>query len=338
MEPFELDCFYLFFSSYLVALPQMRDYFDNRYKTQKVRFYEAARAHKYYEHQLMKDRPLETEVTMKRAFAILLCSREDEILQAEIIAKINTIYPQIEKVCRNFSLRKYIPLEAGHLTACTAKNAASDVKSSFLYSVAYELYCIYGFETDNQDVQKVYTAIADEIGNKLCYNTANIFNEIKSVKAKEVMFLPREHRNLYDAIQSGEDILDLVSAYERQTNHNICSGGKVQEKEELLKEILKEGDSDYFFALSSLHILGFQFSLNGLSIATYLSGLKITREERELSLKLIAREVGTFFPGTRQTFRFAHYLNTLYMDNLQKCSRQTRSSILRTTVKHSTMN
>lgn len=104
MEAFEPDAFYLMLANSLVAFPKARESIDELYQLRKLRYYEVAKENKYYDSDLMKNKPLELEVSMKRAYGILLCSQDDEQLQDKIIVEIYRIYPPIKKQSERFSM------------------------------------------------------------------------------------------------------------------------------------------------------------------------------------------------------------------------------------------
>lgn len=326
MNPFD-DYFYLLLANWMVAFPKLRDYFDRLYETQKMRFYEKAKTHKYYNHLLMQDKPLALEVTMKRTFGILLCSQEDGQLQADIIKQINQIYPQIENLCRDFSLKKYEKLEGEHYARCDAKRTSADEQNSFFYFVAYELYCIQGIEPENSDIQSIYTSVAADMDNRQLYNPTSVGDMIDAVEAMEIMQLPRDQRKIYKAIRNGYDILDLAYAYELRCNagNPFHSTRYVKRKEDLLRPILTANETDYFTALALLHILGIQFDLYGLSIAEYFEGINISRKESDRALKIVARELDTYFVDEKKSCTLTLYLNALFYGQLAKMLKESKN-------------
>lgn len=329
-----MDFFYLILADSMVAVPQFRSYFDNLYQTQKVRFYEKAKEHKYYDYLLMRDKPLALEVSMKRAFGILLCSRDDEQLQENIVKEILQVYPQLKILDQNFSLSKYEKIELEHHDRCDRKRSSMCERNSFSYCSAYVAYCIHGPDAKNPDIQQMYSTTAEcvEVGmHRDPYR--QLRKSLDIINAKQYLKLFREQRKLLDALQTGHDIMDLQQVFmfhflpnQNQSKHlTLIRTSSIAQKELLLQPFLNRGKREYVMDMSPLLIAIAQFDYYGLSLMDYLEGMTISAEERSRVLKVIARDWAVCFPGTElQIYGFTVYLYTLLFGLLARIIRESK--------------
>lgn len=326
MAPFDADWFYLYLANSLVAFPEVRPFIDKLYQSQKIRFYENAKANKCYDATIMQDRPLELEVSMKRAFGILLCSQDDEQLQKSIIAEIDKTYPPIKKLGKNFSIENYAVICNKYLQICTANNTTSDRINAFPYFVAYKLFHYYGLETEDRDVQYIYNSVKDDIQTRQDYELDAVIARVDAIRAKELFTVPQSQQKLYAAIQNGRDILDILDIAEK-TSHPIAQISMTaasQYKKDLFVQLSMENKIDSLSAMLLVPLLCREFELYGLSLQMFFSETQITKKEKERALNILADTQCVYRSIFNSTCSMTLYMATLLFGQLGKFLKASR--------------
>lgn len=327
MVPFDIDRLYLFLTNSWVAFKKERRFIDSLYQSQRFRFYNKAKSNPLYDSTLMQDRPLETEVTMRRAFGILLCSQDDKELQTGVIEEFIKLYPPIKELCEKFSYEKFVVLEREYRNLCMAKNLSADESNAYICLVGYVIHCKYGFDTDNIDIQRLYKAIADFINSMLMQETGNMRRIVESIQPKKYMIIPRELRKLQDSIQDGKDIIDLLNIFEFTCNPNISvsiDSLSCKHKLELLRPVYDAYPNDCISASVSLRIMCLQFQFQGLSFTTFFDEIEFSKEERDMGLKIVAHELNGVYHNFESIFNIDFYLQALVFGRVAKFIRECK--------------
>lgn len=329
MTPFDVNRLYLFMANGWVSIPKERKFIDNLYQSQKIRFYNQAKANSLYNDDLLQDRPLDVEVTIRRAFGILLCSQDDEELQNAIIEELYRMYPPIKKLCAKFSFDKYKVLEEGNKKQAVAKNLGADETGMFIWAVVYIIYCKYGFDSNNADIECLYQGVAEIISHLCTQRTDNMRRIVEAYNPKESMIIPRELRKLQESILDGKDINDLISIYEVFCSPAYASilpvnSLPLKNKQNLLQSISPEFHHDCISALTSVVIMCLQFQFQGLSFTSFFEEVEFSKEERNTSLKIVAQQLNEVYHGSNRLFRFDYYLQALVFGKIAKFIKETK--------------
>lgn len=324
---FEIDDFYFYLANFMVAVPQLRKYFNSLYQTQKVHFYESAKKSQYYNHALMQDKPLPLEVSMRRTLGILLYSQDEAQLQTDIVKEVIRAYPQLKSLCRNFSLKKYVELQMDFFRQCDARRATMEERSSLLYCTAFVIYCTYGFDVNNPDIQKVYSHIAGDIDMRKREDYSYLLRRLDSINIKESLILFREQRNLLDSLHTGRDILDLMDAYDLHLNPDcgIARTASIKDKELLLQPFFDSGEDKCAIDFAPLRMAMAQLECHGLSPVKYFEGITISSKDRNRALKLLVIDFITLRPGERHGYNgLALHLSAILFGVLARIIKESK--------------
>lgn len=326
MAVFETDMFYLMLANCLIAFPNARKHIDELYQSQRFRFYEKAKNNKYYDNMLMKDKPLELEVSMKRAYGILLCSQDDEQLQSDIIAEIYKVYPVIETICKHYDVDFAKKKQQDFWRSCDTSNLGPDAKNGFIYFVAYVFSCKYGFDSEESGVSAFYKNIAADIETRQEYFTSNLIADIDNIRAKELISISRNQRKLIETIQRGQDFIELVDAYDILNGENVQTylSSTADYKLSLLKNIKQENEGDVSAIWFYLNLLGSEFDMYGLSVVEFFSILNISKTERDRALKYHAYLFGARSGKEYQPLNLSYYFLSLLFGQLAKLLKYSR--------------
>ncbi len=327
MVTFDIDRFYLYLANSWVAYKQERKFIDNLYQSQRFRFYSKARANPLYNDSIVRNSPLEVDVTRRRAFGILLCSQDDKELQTIIIEEFYKLYPPIKKLCAQFSWREYEVLWHEYRNLCIAKNLSANEMNVFVYLVAYVVHCNHGFDTDDVDIQLLYEDAAANITRMFNNATEHLRRAIESIKPKERMTIPREMRKLQETILSGKDINDLVAIFQDYCNPNegLCLNTRsFKYKQELLEPFWDKYWNDFYMAMMPLMILGLQLQFQDLSLASFFVDVEFSKEERDMGLKIAAYELEALYHEPVSSYRFHLYFQALVFGKVAKFIRECK--------------
>lgn len=329
MVLFDISRLYLFMASCWVSFPKERMFIDNLYQSQKIRFYTKAKANPLYSDALIQDRPLETEVTIRRAFSILLCSQDDKELQDNIIEELYKILPSIKNLCAEFHYKKYRILLQEYVTLCATKNFSADEVNMFSLAVTYVIYCNYGFDISNADIECLYQEAAETIAFMGVQASCAMREKVESYNPQKSMIIPREFRKLHESILSGKDINDLVSIFEvfcypARKSVLWMDSLSIKHKQNLLRSISDEHKESCISALTSLEIMGLQFQFQGLSYTSFFNEVVFSKEERNTCLKLVAYELDGAYHGFNPLFRFDYYVQALVFGKIAKFIKETK--------------
>lgn len=209
----------------VVAFPSLKKFVDDTYETQKYRFYEKAKSNPYYNHTLMSDRTLEMEVSMKRAFGILLCSDEDEQLQKMLSDEFVKVFPRIKPLMEKFVWTAFQKVVQNYMQDAQKKNMTDDELSGVVFFVAYELMHKYGLDCEDKEIQQLFSMVEKDVTGRARYAQSPFVERIDALKVHDMVVVPRHVRKTKETITTGNHL----TAFTEWTNV-MASGDPHQSK------------------------------------------------------------------------------------------------------------
>lgn len=287
----DTNLFYLYLSNTVVAFPSLKKFVDDTYETQKYRFYEKAKSNPYYNHTLMSDRTLEMEVSMKRAFGILLCSDEDEQLQKMLSDEFVKVFPRIKPLMEKFVWTAFQKVVQNYMQDAQKKNMTDDELSGVVFFVAYELMHKYGLDCEDKEIQQLFSMVEKDVTGRARYAQSPFVERIDALKVHDMVVVPRHVRKTKETITTGNHL----TAFTEWTNV-MASGDPHQSKTAMdmfmaLNSYLDAEHDDFWAAQIYCGIMGDIMSMDGYSISMLLNNKDITKEEQERIFKIVAKGI-----------------------------------------------
>lgn len=207
-----MDVFYLYVSGFMNAIPTLRSFMDDLYETNRIAFYEKAKASPFYNASFMTDRPLDKEVSMRRAFGVLMYAEEDEELQNTICNAIIKYNKSLSVFAKSFSVDQFLEFCRTNEKSCLAANKTNDELNAQIYLAAYICYVKHGIAKKNTlSVKKFHDFIAMDIGERESVDQGGIIQFLNRIGVEEDAET-RQLRDLKSIVKSDRGLCALLKA------------------------------------------------------------------------------------------------------------------------------
>lgn len=288
----DTNLFYLYLSNSVVAFPTLKKFVDDTYETQKYRFYEKAKSNPYYNHTLMSDRTLEMEVSMKRAFGILLCSDEDEQLQKMLSDEFVKVFPRIKPLMEKFVWSSLQNILQHYMETAKKTNMTDDELSGVVLFVAYAVIHKHGLDCEDGDIKKLYTIVEQEVNTRASFAKSPFVERIDSLKVHDMVVVPRYVRKVKEYITSGDHLTAFTEWANAMATVQIPRTKIANDMLKTFASSITEEADDFTNTMAFCGILADVMSAEGYSINMLLNGKNISKEEQERIFKITAKEMG----------------------------------------------
>lgn len=317
-----MDVFYMYVAGHINAIPVLRSFFDELYETNKIDFYEKAKNSPFCNATYITDSPLDREVSMRRAFGVLLQSEQDEQLQDKIckaIIKHNKGYATFTK---SYSLE-----QLGSFLTSVSKNAKGtnkppDELNAPLYLLAYIVYCKHGLaKKDKQSVKFLHDYVAKDIATRESFDQDGF---LKYVDGFDVAKHYIENKQLREYISTARTnnalcaLLDCLNCLKNNKEETTLTATKLMNIFSKCSD--EEVDSCTFTSLLAARI----FSLYGRSITISAKDTHFSNEELERIYKITAMSALARNNDTSGMVRVSDFTQALWFAMLVKTIRQER--------------
>ncbi len=285
-KTFDVEKLLLHLSRAICLTPALRNDFEERYKTDKYRFYEKARNSRYYTSPLLSAGKLEYDVATKRIFGILLCSEEDEALRRFVCSKLLATDRSLREVYKKPTKKNMANFM---LEMIRKKHSYTDIFPPG-YFIIYLIYAKYGEDSDNEIVKRVLSQISKDKQPQA--DDADAPVETSPDKDVERVLIERNARLLINELRTGHEVSTLweflsngmesefvvtnPSFYDRLMQYKIQIADDEDDVIALYKALIIV---DLFY--TSLDENGFNFT------AQYLFD-RVTKEEQDNIIKVIS--------------------------------------------------
>ena len=274
------EAFLLYVAGYINAIAQLRSFMDELYETNKYTFYEKAKNSPYYDATFMTDRPLEREVSMKRAFGILLQAEQDEILQ-------DTICKAIVKYNRTFKvfMKSFTPDQLNSTLTAAERSArnfgkSNDEITSIYFLSGYIVYCKHGIaKKDKPVIRSFHGMLAKDVAQRESHSQAEFIHSLKRIKTDGSLDNSKYFLEYKEAMRTGTDLVALIEAMDSVKNGKSVSSTKANK----LVNILTKGaeNDDLEDSMISSLLVSKVFSLFGCSLSLIAAHIDFDQDELE---------------------------------------------------------
>ncbi len=206
---YDVGLSFVFLSESIIQYPNLRSDFEELYKTDKYRFYERARHHRYYDHINMVDNTLEAEVAMRRVFGILLCAEDDEFIRRFVQIKLMGTDARYEKIIENPN-KKDITRFWEQNQRVKAESYAQ--RNSPFWFLAYLLYSSFGIN-NNETVDWYLAMNQEDLSEMNRYSLEGYISNYRNFDDDFIVTL-RGVRNIIRRLNAGLDICSFTDFLE----------------------------------------------------------------------------------------------------------------------------
>lgn len=281
------DVFLLYVAGYINAIPGLSSFMDDLYETNKYTFYEKAKQSAYYDATFMTDRPLEREVSMKRAFGVLLHAEEDEALQDAICKAIVKHERTFKVFLKSFTVDQLNTTVTAVQRAARNFGKSNDEQTAPIYLAAYIVYCKHGIaKKDKQSVSMFHSIVARDIAQREANSQSEFINSLNRVKTKDSINESKYFLEYKEAIKTGRDLLALIEALDAIKHGSSVSSTKVNKLVNILTKfentVERQDTTIYSLLVSKV------FSLFGSSISLAIENISFDQEELDNLFTLAA--------------------------------------------------
>ena len=288
----DTDLFYLYLSNSAVAFPALKDFIDKLYETQKYHFYETAKSNPYYNHTLMSDRTLEMEVSMKRAFGILLCSDDNEQLHKMMCDEFVKVFPRIKPLMDKFVWTSFQNVVQHYMQEAQKKNMTDDELAGVVFFVAYAIIHKYGLDCEDEDIKKLYDIVEQDVNTRAAFAQSPFVARIDALKVHDMVVVPRYVRKVKDYINCGDHLTSFTEWANSMATGQIPRTKIANDMLKTFAPYITEDDEDFTNAMAFCGILADVMSAEGYSISMLLNGRTISKEEQDRIFKITSNEMG----------------------------------------------
>lgn len=318
-----IDVFLLYVAGYINAIPELRSFMDDLYETNKFTFHEKAKSSPYYDATFMTDRPLEREVSMKRAFGILLQAEQDETLQ-------DAICKAIIKHERTFKVfMKSFTREQAQTTLLAANRSArnfgkaNDEITAPTYLAGYIVYCKHGIaKKDKPVIQSLHTLLAKDIAERESHSQSEFIHSLKRLKVAGSINESKHFLEFKEAMRTGKDLLALIEAMDSVKNGSSVSTTKAGKIVNILTK--GAGNKEREDALTSTLLVSNVFSLFGCSLSLTTSSIDFDQDELDCLFALVATCSYARSHEGKPDITISDYTLALWLALLSKTIKQER--------------
>ena len=320
--PLGMDLFYMYVAGHINAIPTLRSFFDELYETNKIDFFEKANNSPFCDATYITDSPLDREVSMRRAFGILLHSEQDEQLQEKIckaIIKYNKGYAPFTK---SYSLEQLVSFLTSSEKSAKGTNKTPDELNAPLYLLAYIVYCKHGLaKKDKKSVKFLHDFVAKDIAKRESYDQDSF---LKFVDAFNVSKHYIENRQLKEYVSIAQNdnalcaLLDCLSCLQDSKRESTITATKLTNIFSKCSD--EEADSSIFSSLLASRI----FSLYGKSITMSAKDTHFAKDELERIYRITAMSALTRKSETSGMVRVSDFTQALWLAMLVKTIKQER--------------
>jgi len=317
-----MDVFYMYVAGHINAIPTLRAFFDELYETNKIEFFEKAKNSPFCDATYITDSPLDREVSMRRAFGVLLHSEQDEQLQDKIckaIIKHNKAYATFTK---SYSLEQLVSFLTSSEKSARGTNKTPDEINATIYLLAYIIYCKHGLaKKDKQSVKFLHDYLVKDIAKRESYDQGSF---LKFVDGFNVSKHYIENRQLKEYISAAKNdnalcaLLDCLSCLQDSRIESTITATKLTNI--FAKCSDEEADSSIFTSLLASRI----FSLYGKSITMSAKDTHFSNEELERIYRITAMSALTRNSDTSGMVRVSDFTQALWFAMLVKTIKQER--------------
>lgn len=317
-----MDVFYMYVAGHINAIPILRTFFNDLYETNKFEFYEKAKNSPLCNATYITDSPLDKEVSMRRAFGILLYSEQDEQLQGKICTALTKYDNGYAAFTKSYSMEQLKNFLGSVVKNAKRTSTTPDEAYAPLYLLAYIVYCKHGLaKKDKQSVKILHDTVAQDIAQREFYDqngfleyidrfdVANYYIENKLLK--EYISLAKTNNLLCDLLDHLEDLHHDKEKREATTTKLLSIFSKCTDEEE---------ESTNFTSLLAAKI----FSLYGKSITVSAKDIHFSNEELERIYKVTAMSARVRVNDTRCMVRISDFTQALWLAMLVKIIKQER--------------
>ena len=317
-----MDVFYMYVAGHINAIPTLRAFFDDLYETNKIEFYEKAKKSPFCDATYITDSPLDREVSMRRAFGVLLQSEQDEQLQDKIckaIIKHNKGYAPFAK---SYSLEQLGSFLTSASKNSKGTNKTPDELNAPLYLLAYIVYCKHGLaKKDKQSVKFLHDYVAKDIATRESFDQGSF---LKYVDGFDVAKHYIENKQLREYISTARTnnalcaLLDCLNCLHNDKEETTLTATKLMNIFSKCSD--EEADSSTFTSLLATRI----FSLYGKSITIYAKDTHFSNEELERIYRITAMSALTRNSDISGMVRVSDFTQALWFAMLVKTIKQER--------------
>ncbi len=316
-----MDLFYMYVAGHITAIPVLRDYLNELYETNKIAFYDKAKASPYYDATYITDSPLEKEVSMKRVFGILLYSEQDEQLQSQICKAIIKYNKSFAFFAKSYSLEQLaIFFKKDAAAKCSDKSF--DELNAPLYLVGYIVYCNHGLaKKDKPSVKLLHDAIASDITKRESYDRNGFLRFVENFNISKHFADNKTLREFFATAKSSNilcGLLDSMDALQNNKSHVTATASKLIKTFGSCPD--EETDSSAYTSLLATRI----FSLYGKSITLASQDIRFSNEELEQLHKITAMCTLVKKSDTSGIVHVDDFVQALWIAMLVKTLRQER--------------
>lgn len=289
-SPFDMNLFHAHLSGLIIAYPTLKTFIDNLYETQKFRFYDKAKNTQHYNATVLTSRPLEMDVSAKRAYGILLCSQDDEQLQRILCSEFIKIFSELGTLIKNFSMNNFHSLSMKYTNIAERECWDAAQVNSVVYFTNYLLICEYGIYTEEKEVQAFYNAVQSDMLSREKFNVESFSETIDNVDVHKLVTVPRYVRKIRSKFTSGADLDFFIDLANFASGVYAPSPHSTNLAAELTSYITEE-PADAKKAMRYCGMCSDALSLEGLSFSMLINNEKLTKTEQDRVFKLAARQL-----------------------------------------------
>ena len=317
-----MDVFYMYVAGHVNAIPVLRSFFDELYETNKIVFYEKAKNSPFCDATYITDSPLDREVSMRRAFGVLLHSEQDEQLQDKIckaIVKYNKAYATFTK---SYSMEQLASFLSSISKNAKGTDKTPDEINAPLYLLAYIVYCKHGLaKKDKQSVKFLHDYLARDIARRESFDQDNFLRFVDGFDTTKHFV---ENKQLTDYVSTARNnnalcaLIDGLNCLRNDKEETTITATK------LMNIFSKCSDEETDSSTVATLLVARIFSLYGRSVTMSAKDIHFSKEELERICKITAMSALARNSDTSGMVRVSDFTQALWFAMLVKTIKQER--------------
>lgn len=298
----DIDLFLMYVSNSFICVPRLKTFFDDLYKTDKIRFYDKARNHELYSREMFSDKNLEMEVSMRRIFGILLCCLEDEELLNKVIKAIEKEYLWMKNLSKKFNKPEYMKKMEELASEFNTNGKSPEAINAPCFIFLFLMFAKKGYNITKDDIWQLYFYITHFDEERNVYELSKYLERLDRIDYTKNLTLTKEFKKFFNACVSGAQICYLIDGAEDYMNHNPMIYSYTKSFNKLLDDACIDKTGNNYLTekvYRNVCLLSDVLEMNGLSIVELLWNYKTDETERERLLKIISMKNGILNAGKR---------------------------------------